>query len=159
MTYLEIFSEFLILRDPEGPLLRRWWFDQIINFTHPPNSDMVCLQTVIRGKREHFTFKSENAHRLFNAIASAIKDAASKRQQGQLLTSLGAEVNAIDADTNATVVIRFTQIAFCLQYAGDFVSELLLCFIGLMLISSVTYFPFLEDHSVGDDQKVLYLGR
>ncbi|VDM01449.1 unnamed protein product [Schistocephalus solidus] len=120
MTYLEIFSEFLILRDPEGPLLRRWWFDQIINFTHPPNSDMVCLQTVIRGKREHFTFKSENAHRLFNAIASAIKDAASKRQQGQLLTSLGAEVNAIDADTNATVVIRFTQIAFCLQYAGDF---------------------------------------
>nr|VZI39312.1 unnamed protein product [Spirometra erinaceieuropaei] len=120
MTYLEIYSEFLILRYPEGPLIRRWWFDQIINFTHPPNSDMVCLQTVVRGKRAHFTFKSETAHQLFRAIASAIKEAASKRQRGQLLTSLGAEVNAVDVDTNAAVVIRFTHMDFCLHYGDDF---------------------------------------
>uniref|UniRef100_A0A5K3ENR5 MAP kinase-activating death domain protein n=1 Tax=Mesocestoides corti TaxID=53468 RepID=A0A5K3ENR5_MESCO len=115
---MEIYSDFLLIRSLNGDTVCRWWFDQIINVTHSPQTNVVCFQTRVDKTRERFIFTASNTRLLFTSIASAMGRVRSKVVQGQIIQKLGGRVDVVDVETGDRGQIHLGPNGFQLLF-GD----------------------------------------
>ncbi|VDQ03144.1 unnamed protein product, partial [Trichobilharzia regenti] len=84
LIFIEVCSDYLLIRNLSGRILERLWYDQIINMTYRSHSHILCITRQIEGHSQMDLFYTRKSRLVYQQIKEAMKHISVEASHGIL---------------------------------------------------------------------------
>ncbi|BFZ15853.1 hypothetical protein BsWGS_18891 [Bradybaena similaris] len=81
MLFMEVYDDCLLLRNVNGAIHDRWFFEKIVNITYCPKTGVLCLWRKNNGKTQLNQFYTKKCRELYFSVMEAMGRAASRKPE------------------------------------------------------------------------------
>ncbi|CAH8562189.1 unnamed protein product [Heterobilharzia americana] len=119
LIFIEVCSDFLLIRNLSGRILERLWYDQIINMTYRSHSHILCITRQIEDHSQMDLFYTRKSRLVYQQIKEAMKHISIEASHGILDGDLDGEINAINVDNNQPGTISILADGFVIKFGDE----------------------------------------
>jgi len=100
IVFMEIRDDGLVVRNLEGVIIERWWYERLINMTYSPKNKIVCFWRKSDGHTKLNKYYTRKCQELYNCIKESMQKAASSRgsNRGEYCTQSVAVICSVETD-------------------------------------------------------------
>ncbi|CAL8096135.1 unnamed protein product [Calicophoron daubneyi] len=118
LIFIEVCSEFLLLRNISGSIIDRWWYDQVINMTYRVHSHTLCLSIRIDGHSQMNLLYTRKCRVLYHEIQQAMEQISAQNNRGPL-TDLGGILNVVNLETQLPGSVMVCPDGFAIKIGDE----------------------------------------
>uniref|UniRef100_A0A914HJY1 MAP kinase-activating death domain protein n=1 Tax=Globodera rostochiensis TaxID=31243 RepID=A0A914HJY1_GLORO len=119
MCFLEVCDDALILRDSNGVVQERWWYERLVNMTYSPKTRVLCLWRRLEDQVYMHKFHTKKCRHLYNSMKAAMERAASRGKVQVAGRELGGEFPIHDVERNEGGLLQVRIDGIALQFVNS----------------------------------------
>ncbi|KAI3421210.1 hypothetical protein GPALN_014838 [Globodera pallida] len=119
MCFLEVCDDALILRDSNGGVQERWWYERLVNMTYSPKTRVLCLWRRNDDQVYMHKFHTKKCRHLYNSMKAAMERAASRGKVQVAGRELGGEFPIHDVERNEGGLLQVRIDGIALQFVNS----------------------------------------
>ncbi|KAL3072106.1 hypothetical protein niasHS_016281 [Heterodera schachtii] len=119
MCFLEVCDDALILRDANGVVQERWWYERLVNMTYSPKTRVLCLWRRHDDQVYMHKFHTKKCRHLYNSMKTAMERAASRGKVQVAGRELGGEFPIHDVERNEGGLLKVRIDGIALQFVNS----------------------------------------
>ncbi|TNN07813.1 MAP kinase-activating death domain protein [Schistosoma japonicum] len=119
LIFLEVCSDYLLIRNLSGRILERVWYDQVINLTYRSHTHILCITRQIVDHSQMDLFYTRKSRLVYQQIKESMKNISVEATHGILNGDLDGEINAINLDSNQPGTISIVSDGFVIKFGDE----------------------------------------
>ncbi|CAH8582626.1 unnamed protein product [Schistosoma rodhaini] len=119
LIFLEVCSDYLLIRNLSGRILERLWYDQVINLTYRSNTHILCITRQIYDHSQMDLFYTRKSRLVYQQIKESMKNISVEASHGILNGDLNGEINATNLDNNQPGTISILPDGFVIKFGDE----------------------------------------
>ncbi|CAI2730997.1 unnamed protein product [Schistosoma spindalis] len=119
LIFLEVCSDYLLIRNLSGRILERLWYDQVINLTYRSHSHILCITRQILDHSQMDLFYTRKSRLVYQQIKESMKNISVESSHGILNGDLNGEINATNLDNNQPGTISILPDGFVIKFGDE----------------------------------------
>ncbi|KAK4471000.1 hypothetical protein MN116_006501, partial [Schistosoma mekongi] len=119
LIFLEVCSDYLLIRNLSGRILERVWYDQVINLTYRSHTHILCITRQIVDHSQMDLFYTRKSRLVYQQIKESMKNISVEATHGILNGDLDDEINAINLDSNQPGTISIVSDGFVIKFGDE----------------------------------------
>ncbi|CAH8585636.1 unnamed protein product [Schistosoma bovis] len=119
LIFLEVCSDYLLIRNLSGRILERLWYDQVINLTYRSHTHILCITRQILDHSQMDLFYTRKSRLVYQQIKESMKNISVEASHGILNGDLNGEINATNLDNNQPGTISILPDGFVIKFGDE----------------------------------------
>ncbi|CAH8590757.1 unnamed protein product [Schistosoma bovis] len=119
LIFLEVCSDYLLIRNLSGRILERLWYDQVINLTYRSHTHILCITRQIFDHSQMDLFYTRKSRLVYQQIKESMKNISVEASHGILNGDLNGEINATNLDNNQPGTISILPDGFVIKFGDE----------------------------------------
>ncbi|CAH8586948.1 unnamed protein product [Schistosoma margrebowiei] len=119
LIFLEVCSDYLLIRNLSGRILERLWYDQVINLTYRSHTHILCITRQIFDHSQMDLFYTRKSRLVYQQIKESMKNISVEASHGILNGDLNGEINATNLDNNQPGTISILSDGFVIKFGDE----------------------------------------
>lgn len=107
MFFLEVREDCLILKNTQGNMIERWWYENIVNLSCSPKTKVLCVWIRAGEETDLQKICTKKCKMLYNSIKDSMKKAAERLNKGEATgIHLGGDYKVVDSISGDQGVLK-----------------------------------------------------
>ena len=123
VVFMEVRDDGIILRNLEGAMIERWWYERLINMTYSPKNKLVCFWRKSDGEIILSKYYTKKCHELYQTIKDSMQRVAAHLGTDRACLELGGEFPVLDTKSGEGGILQVCMGGVGLLFANSKVSN------------------------------------